>query len=67
VDVLRERFVRFPSSRAVSFFFIKQNNNAVCQQKGYAPLHLASSKGCRCIIDSLVQHGAAVDQRCKVC
>ena len=38
----------------------------LCLQKGYTPLHLASTKGCRGIIEALVQHGASINHQSQV-
>jgi hypothetical protein len=35
-------------------------------QKGYTPLHLASTKGCRGIIEALVLHGASINHQSQV-
>lgn len=35
-------------------------------QMGFTPLHVAASQGCKGILDSMIQHGAALNKQCKV-
>ncbi|XP_076240663.1 uncharacterized protein LOC143183117 isoform X4 [Calliopsis andreniformis] len=38
--------------------------NAI-DKMGFTPLHVAASQGCKGILDSMIQHGAALNKQCK--
>jgi ankyrin repeat protein len=61
------RLVFYNLLKVLRNLFVGNSKTFVCfLQKGFTPLHVASSKGSRGIIEALVQHGASLNHQSKV-